>query len=81
MLTVSKSDAEPVDERLAVLGQRLRDLRKDAGLNQDALAERAQLDRGFLSSVERGERNIGVLKLFAVCDALGVAVGELFVDF
>lgn len=68
------------DKRLNAFGQRLYALRNDAGLKQSVVAERAGIDRGFLGSVERGERNISVLKALALADALDVDVAELFTD-
>jgi transcriptional regulator with XRE-family HTH domain len=59
------------------LGDNLRALRKQQGLSQEALAFAAGLDRTYVSSVERGERNIALLNLKRLAEALGVEVGEL----
>jgi len=48
---------------LSKLGARIRKLRKAKQLSQEALAFEAGLDRTYVSSVERGERNIAVLNL------------------
>jgi transcriptional regulator with XRE-family HTH domain len=62
---------------LSQLGARIRKLRKARKLSQEALAFEAGLDRTYVSSVERGERNIAVLNLAKLARALGVEVAEL----
>jgi len=62
---------------LSRLGQRIRKLRRQRGLSQEALAFEAGLDRTYVSSVERGERNIAVLNLAKLASALGVEVSAL----
>jgi transcriptional regulator with XRE-family HTH domain len=59
-------------------GSRLRRLRIDAGLSQEALADRARLHRTYVGSVERGERNVSLANIHALADALGVEVSEFF---
>ena len=59
------------------LGNNLRALRKQKGLSQEALAFEAGLDRTYVSSVERGERNIALLNLKRLATALGVEVRAL----
>jgi transcriptional regulator with XRE-family HTH domain len=62
---------------LSQLGARIRKLRKARKLSQEALAFEAGLDRTYVSSGERGERNIAVLNLAKLARALGVEVAEL----
>jgi len=46
-------------------------------MSQESLAALAQLDRSYMSSVERGLRNISVLNLARIATALDVSVWEL----
>lgn len=61
-----------------VFGERVRELRKDKGLSQEALALACDLDRTYIGGVERGERNISLLNIHKIAQALRVAVKELF---
>jgi transcriptional regulator with XRE-family HTH domain len=65
-------------ELLRNFGSRLRAIREQVGLSQEALAERAGLHRTYVSSVERGQRNISLANIQALADALGVDVEKLF---
>ena len=59
-------------------GERVRKLRKAKGLSQEALALSCELDRSYIGGVERGERNISVLNIHRIADALGISARELF---
>jgi transcriptional regulator with XRE-family HTH domain len=70
-----------VDSKLLrAFGLRVRSLREQVGLSQETLAERAGLHRTYVSSVERGQRNISLTNIQALADALRVDVRELFPD-
>jgi transcriptional regulator with XRE-family HTH domain len=60
-----------------LLAANLRRLRTDIGLSQEDLAERAGLHRTYVSSIERAERNVSVVNICVLADALGVEPGEL----
>lgn len=63
---------------LQQLGERIRAIRIDRGLSQEELAFKADLDRTYIGSVERGERNISVLNLDRIMRALGSVVPDAF---
>ncbi|MDP2997103.1 MAG: helix-turn-helix transcriptional regulator [Bryobacterales bacterium] len=69
---------EADDATKAAFGQRVRELRAKKGLSQEALALVCDLDRTYVGGVERGERNISLLNIRKIADALGVEVRELF---
>jgi transcriptional regulator with XRE-family HTH domain len=58
-------------------GQRLRSLRNKAKLSQEALAFACGLDRTYIGSVERGERNVSLINIYRIAIALGVNPKEL----
>lgn len=55
----------------------VRRLRLSAGLSQEALADRAELHRTYVSSIERDERNVSLENIFRLAEALGVDPREL----
>jgi transcriptional regulator with XRE-family HTH domain len=59
-------------------GARMRELRLKKGLSQEGLALTCGLDRTYVGSVERGERNISLINIHAIASALGVPVREIF---
>jgi transcriptional regulator with XRE-family HTH domain len=58
-------------------GHKLREIRLQRGISQEELAERAGLHRTYVSSVERGERNISLVNIENLARALGVTLAEL----
>lgn len=66
--------------RREAFGRRLRELRTRMKRSQAEIAEVAGLTRPFYVGVEGGRRNVSLDKVFALADALGVDVGELFHD-
>jgi transcriptional regulator with XRE-family HTH domain len=60
------------------MGARLRALRQSRELTLDALAEMASLDKGYLSRLERGQKNPSIATVLRLSEALDVPVAELF---
>ena len=46
-------------------------------MSQEQLAELADVHRTYIGGVERGERNVSLLNIWAIADALGVRPAEL----
>ncbi len=59
------------------IGNRIRKLRAEADLSQEKLAFECDLDRTYIGSVERGERNISVINLRKIAKALKIKVPVL----
>lgn len=59
-------------------GEKVRELRKAKGLSQESLALVSGLDRTYIGGVERGERNISLLNIHKIANALSVLPKELF---
>ena len=60
-----------------ILGFNLRRLRTSVGISQEELAERAGLHRTYVSSIERGQRNVSLENIFRIADALDTTPAEL----
>jgi transcriptional regulator with XRE-family HTH domain len=63
---------------LVSIGGRLRELRTERGFSQEGLALEAELDRTYIGGVERGERNISLVNLKRLCDALDINLSQFF---
>ena len=62
-----------------LVGRNVRRLRRAAGLTQEELAGRAEIDRTYLSDIERGLRNPTVALLHDLATVLGVHAATLLV--
>lgn len=60
------------------VGKRVKELRNKIGLSQEELADIAQLDRTYITSVERGKRNISIVNVEKLAKALQVSLAEFF---
>jgi len=69
-----KTDA---DGRLRQLGAAIRSARKERGLSQEALADASGIDRSHMGKIERGERNVSVLNVARVAEALNSTIASL----
>jgi transcriptional regulator with XRE-family HTH domain len=64
-----------------LLGEAVRAKRKEAGLSQEKLAEKADLSTVFISRIERGRESPTVDNLVKIARALGVRVRDLVDGF
>ncbi len=65
------------DQLKRAFGARMRKLREDLGISQEALAHRCDLNRTYIGSVERGERNVSLVNINKIALALGVQPKDL----
>jgi transcriptional regulator with XRE-family HTH domain len=61
-----------------ILGNSIRELRKQAGHSQEKLAERADLHPNYVGEIERGEKNVSIDVLMRIAAALRVSIQEFF---
>jgi transcriptional regulator with XRE-family HTH domain len=67
-------------DRLIAFGSRMRAIREDRGYSQELLADLAHLHRTYISGVERGERNVSLVNIWRIADALEITPSTLFAD-
>lgn len=72
---MAMSSAEDVKRRF---GHAIRRLREEKGLSQQDLGFQCGLDRTYIGGVERGERNISLVNICKITEALGVEPKDLF---
>lgn len=57
---------------LIKFGERVREIRKEKGLSQEELAHKADLHRTYIGMIERAEKNITLINIEKIANALEV---------
>lgn len=65
------------DWALKIFGKSVCSKRNERKLSQEKLAELCDLDRTYISSVERGQRNLSLLNILKIARALNIAPSDL----
>jgi len=68
------------DSVLVAFGRNVRRRREENDLTQEALAEKAALDRTYISDIERGSRNLSISSIVRIAKALRTSAAELCRD-
>ena len=61
-----------------LVGKRVRELRNSIGISQEELADLADLDRTYITSVECGKRNISIVNIEKLANAFNVTLADFF---
>lgn len=72
------SPKHALDPVLVALGQAIASARKAQGVSQEELAHRSEIDRSYMSAIERGTQNPGVMAVAQIASAIGIPVSALF---
>jgi len=75
--SVSKTPKERKTALQEEFGRIIREKRLAMGVSQEELAERANLHFTYISSTERGERNISLMNIGKLAKALNCLMSEL----
>ena len=67
-------------EILKSFGAKVRHYRNLLGLSQEKFAEKANVHRTYIGTVERGETNITLVNVYRLAEALEVSVSKLLED-
>lgn len=62
------------------VGKRIKQLREKNNMTQEVFADKCGLDRTYITSLERGERNISIVNLEKISNAFNISLSEFF-DF
>ncbi|CAL2082811.1 Helix-turn-helix [Tenacibaculum dicentrarchi] len=63
---------------LIKFGERVREIRKEKELSQEELAHKADLHRTYIGMIERAEKNITLVNIEKIANALDVNITDLF---
>lgn len=72
---ISMQDKEEI---LVKFGDKVRKIRKERKLSQEQLAFKADLHRTYIGMIERAEKNITLINILKIANALEVKVEQLF---
>ena len=62
------------------IGKRIKKLREEAGMSQKDLAYAAGLDRSYIAGIENGQRNVSIVNIEKISNALSVSLKIFFDD-
>lgn len=63
---------------LISFGKKVRKFRKEKGFSQEQLAFKADLHRTYIGMIERAEKNITLINIEKIANALEVEISQLF---
>lgn len=64
-------------DALLLFGMRVRELRSEKAISQEELAALTELDRTYISGIERGKRNLSLKNILKIASALNVTPSQL----
>jgi len=73
-----KRKRKPILRHRKLIGDAIRACRKKAGMTQERLAERADLNAKYLGDIERGEKIISIEALLRIARAVKVPIRQFF---
>lgn len=59
------------------LGQNIKRIREDKGMSQGDICRALNMDRGYMSRIESGQKNPTLANIEKIAKALGVSIDEL----
>jgi transcriptional regulator with XRE-family HTH domain len=59
-------------------GKAVRQRRHKLEVSQEAFADLCELDRTYIGGIERGERNVALVNIEKIAQALKISLAELF---
>ena len=65
---------------LVSLGAAIRAARIERSVSQEELAHRSNIDRSYMSSIERGNQNPGIISIIRIARGMGMTMTELMAE-
>ncbi len=59
-------------------GIKVKEIRLKIGISQEELSYRSELHRTYISSIEQGKRNVSLVNIERIANALGCDIVDLF---
>lgn len=66
---------------LVSFGHKVQEYREQLGISQEKLAERADVHRTYIGTVERGETNITLLNMYKLANALKLTSNSYYDEY
>jgi transcriptional regulator with XRE-family HTH domain len=60
------------------IGKRIKELRLELSLTQEALADKVDLDKTYINEVENGKRNVSVINLEKIILGLDISIKSFY---
>lgn len=67
-----------MNDMIKLIGERIRNLRKERNWTQEELAYRANIHRSHLGEIERGETNVTVESIAKIASAFEITLEDIF---
>lgn len=75
---MKKQNITSRDKFLKEIGLKIAKRRNLLGISQEDLADKADLDRTYISGIERGKRNLSVFTLKKIIESLELKIKDFF---
>ncbi|MEW5957754.1 MAG: helix-turn-helix transcriptional regulator [Chloroflexota bacterium] len=62
-------------------GLAIRKRRLELNISQEELADRASMHRTYVGDIERGKRNVSLVNIEKLANALNISISNLFTDY
>ncbi len=82
LLRFSKNNKAKIVKKAILIkfGNKVKEIRLKQNISQEKLAEKANVHRTYIGMIERAERNITLVNIEKIANALGIQIADLFID-
>lgn len=82
LLRFSKNNKAKIVKKAILIkfGNKVKEIRLKQNISQEKLAEKANVHRTYIGMIERAERNITLVNIEKIANALGIQIADLFIE-